>query len=58
MNEKTTEKVSTTLTPKDKDKLRRVAYADRRKVADFVRNLILEAIEERERKAAGDHERA
>jgi hypothetical protein len=29
-----------------------------RKVADFVRNLILEAIEERERKAGGDHERA
>lgn len=50
MGEKTTAKVSTVLTPADKEKLRRLAYENKRKVSDYVRALILEAIERQERK--------
>ena len=44
MGEKTTAKVSTLLTPGDKARLQRAARGDKRKVSDFVRNLILDAI--------------
>lgn len=52
MGEKTTAKVSTLLTPDDKARLQRVAHSDKRKVSDFVRNLILDAITKHERQTA------
>jgi len=52
MDEKTTAKVTTLLTPDDKRKLRQVAYDSKRNVSDYVRVLILEAIEGWERAKA------
>ena len=59
MREKTTERISTLLTPNDKRKLREMAQDDKRRLSDMLRKLVLDAItvweREKEERANAGH---